>query len=395
MGRIGLAVACGALLAGTAAHAQVSVSASQNVKVDVPGSTFTADVVGDNQTLSGIYAPGGTGVGSSGGSYDTFVTTTPSTVSFEAANIVSGRSVTATSTTKVDLTFTNGANAIANGVLESTITPAGLGFYVANIGGAGACLYSSCSSDRAASFTDLRSTILNPTGAPSTELGTVSVKFQVLRDGDAVYDVFGTMTLYANVDGFFVDDSNLVANLGFLDGFGKSTAETSTKAYGYAWGNEDILVNFGALGAFETETLTYLTEVTSTASAECAFNADCLIAFAGFGDPIGRGGGVDSADEALVADFFSFASFMDGSAVLDGPDMSATGPIGGVTFTGATFNLPTFDAATGRLTFAAMDPGAVPEPSTWAMMILGFGAMGAVLRRRRAWVQGAGRGAHA
>ncbi|WP_293677186.1 PEPxxWA-CTERM sorting domain-containing protein [uncultured Phenylobacterium sp.] len=26
---------------------------------------------------------------------------------------------------------------------------------------------------------------------------------------------------------------------------------------------------------------------------------------------------------------------------------------------------------------------AIPEPATWAMMILGFSAMGAVLRRRR------------
>lgn len=29
-------------------------------------------------------------------------------------------------------------------------------------------------------------------------------------------------------------------------------------------------------------------------------------------------------------------------------------------------------------------PGAVPEPSTWAMLILGFGAVGAAMRRRRA-----------
>jgi len=32
---------------------------------------------------------------------------------------------------------------------------------------------------------------------------------------------------------------------------------------------------------------------------------------------------------------------------------------------------------------------AVPEPATWAMMILGFGAAGSVLRRRRAAVAGA------
>lgn len=34
--------------------------------------------------------------------------------------------------------------------------------------------------------------------------------------------------------------------------------------------------------------------------------------------------------------------------------------------------------------FPPLTPGAVPEPSTWAMMIAGFGAVGAVLRRRRA-----------
>jgi len=28
-------------------------------------------------------------------------------------------------------------------------------------------------------------------------------------------------------------------------------------------------------------------------------------------------------------------------------------------------------------------PGAVPEVSTWAMMLLGFGGLGAMLRRRR------------
>lgn len=35
---------------------------------------------------------------------------------------------------------------------------------------------------------------------------------------------------------------------------------------------------------------------------------------------------------------------------------------------------------------AAGSSGAVPEPATWAMMLLGFGAMGAAIRRRRLWI---------
>ena len=38
----------------------------------------------------------------------------------------------------------------------------------------------------------------------------------------------------------------------------------------------------------------------------------------------------------------------------------------------------------GTLTVAKIGSAAVPEPSAWALMIAGFGGMGALLRRRRA-----------
>ena len=382
MGRLTLAVACGALLAGTAAHAQtsggVSVGGYQEVNVFIPDlPSFSTSKSGSNGAINGAYTTPSV-PGAAGGAYDTFITTTPSTVSFEAANTVVGPRVTSISTTAVDLTFTNGANSFANGVLASSITPAGLGFYVASVG-SNSCLYTGCSSQGAAGFTSLTSTIRDG-DFTSYELGSVSVKFQVFRSGNdgPVYDVQGTMRLFANSDGFWVDDEDLVSNLGFLDGFGKSTADGSTKAYGYAWDGKEIEVNFGSLDPFETTTLTYLTQVTSTASAECTRSLDCLIAFSGFGDPIGRGGGIDSADEALTA--FDFSSFL---SVLDGPALAAGGgPIGGVQFTGVTFQLPTFDPATGRVTFAVA-AAAAPEPASWAMMILGFGVVGTMIRRRR------------
>lgn len=80
----------------------------------------------------------------------------------------------------------------------------------------------------------------------------------------------------------------------------------------------------------------------------------------------------------ISANGFGFGSFA-------GPDLfngSTTSP---------TFNLGTFSlgqvstgAGTGggRLTISALPMAAVPEPATWAMMLLGFGMIGYSMRRR-------------
>lgn len=57
-----------------------------------------------------------------------------------------------------------------------------------------------------------------------------------------------------------------------------------------------------------------------------------------------------------------------------------------VTFWGDGFGEALY--AGGTLRYALIDkgslpPGGVPEPATWAMMIMGFGAVGSVVRRRR------------
>lgn len=46
---------------------------------------------------------------------------------------------------------------------------------------------------------------------------------------------------------------------------------------------------------------------------------------------------------------------------------------------GGVANFIVFD----DITFGSATPGAVPEPATWAMMLIGFGAMGTALRRSR------------
>lgn len=42
------------------------------------------------------------------------------------------------------------------------------------------------------------------------------------------------------------------------------------------------------------------------------------------------------------------------------------------------------DFALDDIAFSTTNPGVVPEPTTWALMIIGFGGAGAMLRRRRA-----------
>ena len=45
-----------------------------------------------------------------------------------------------------------------------------------------------------------------------------------------------------------------------------------------------------------------------------------------------------------------------------------------------------FNASNSDASFTVQGNGAVPEPATWAMMLVGFGGLGAVLRRRRTLV---------
>jgi hypothetical protein len=52
-------------------------------------------------------------------------------------------------------------------------------------------------------------------------------------------------------------------------------------------------------------------------------------------------------------------------------------------FTSGTFDLNTLFNNPGVSHVDLFDHGGVPEPSTWAMMLLGFGAIGFALRRGR------------
>ena len=114
-----------------------------------------------------------------------------------------------------------------------------------------------------------------------------------------------------------------------------------------------------ALQKYTAPSMSSLANSTFT-RADCLTPTICLVAYSGFGDPIGRGGGVSEA---------ALAAFDVGA--LD------TG------ITGIVFDPQEFQPV--RLLNGG-GGGAVPEPMTWVSLLLGFGLMRAALRRRREMV---------
>lgn len=85
------------------------------------------------------------------------------------------------------------------------------------------------------------------------------------------------------------------------------------------------------------------------------------------------------ADLSITAPGLDFTQLASGGPLFSGP---GSAPV----FAPGTFQLtnPFFSDQNSTLVISAVGaPGAVPEPSTWAMLILGFGAVGFGMRRRK------------
>jgi hypothetical protein len=249
---------------------------------------------------------------------------------------------------------------------DSLITGAGLGFYLAKVNDG--CKYSSCTevTGSGASLSLLKPS--NPFFADDdgiSILGLAGFDFSIFDGKTELYRVTGNLALkYSDVDGVFVDPLGFTPTGGVLNNFGRTTPFGDKAALGYAWDATPVSFLLG-------EGLHHLSYSTSVYSWSQAATLECgasLISFSGFGDPIGRGGGIDS----LAARSSAFASATSADACV------SDGRIKGVNFTPTTFDAPTFDGKT--LVFGR--GGAVPEPAGWALMILGFGLLGTALRRR-------------
>jgi hypothetical protein len=352
---IGLAVAA---MAG-AASASTSGGACAPGDTCVAGSGGTVVQVKKAKGFPGgvLNLPAGSGsvTAPSGGSdYNAYVHINPTTVTFESADAVSGRTVTSTSTSAVDITFTNTGPKAITPVFNSDIVPAGLGFYLNDTSsGCGGDVIGGCPSTKSGySFINLKyGGQVNPAG-----FGMVSFDFSILADNVPVYDLNGSMTLSRA----WVPTVNL-SDVNGLNNFRLATPVGSSSDVGYAWDETPLSVQAGGLlqpGA--SRTLTYQVTVTSFTDTLCINPTTCLVAYSGFGDPVGRTGGINSVGGAL------------------GPSFQDTDPTTGLSFSPATFNLPQFKG--GQLNFFLTG---TPEPDAWLMLLLGTAMTGATLRGAR------------
>jgi hypothetical protein len=367
MRKVALAVASVVLLgAGSAAAQEISnIGYTAGSAYNTPGGIGLEGSGSNIRHLlpegAGQFPPAPSeGFNTAGATYNSFVNVGANAITFESSNVVSQGAFTSfESSSVVSFTFNNG-NPYEDVDFHSEITPQGMGFYLADT--SGGCLFTySCAqvSDELFTFADL-----SPLG-PGTVgyLGGSAFSFEIWDNGSALMSLNGFLALYANPDcpnGYCIIESLTGPENaeGVLTGFSQQTDPFDLSARAYGWGATDVHFALG----YGEHNLEYRTSVITFANADCAGPTAniCLVAYSGFGDPIGRGGAID----ALNA--FDVGAYTHGDDDL----------IGGLNFTPQTFRLSYSD---GELTYAT---AGVPEPGTWALMIMGFGILGAALRRR-------------
>jgi hypothetical protein len=261
----------------------------------------------------------------------------------------------------------NGASAFTLDSLTSTILPAGLGFYIQDRtdSALGNNIFTGYGENTAFSFSDFLTEDLK--GQTFAKAGFF---FDIYGDdymsGEAMplYTLSGELTL-----GF--DDNGDLVRGGDIELAGESLGDFALQfdnpySLTYNWGFKEIEVLLGALlNPGEDTNLYYRTTAYAQTDLACLNGTTCLVAYSGFGDPVGRGGGASRS---------MFATSAYGS---DAPCIDDTG----TKILCIRFDQQNFEPFKISTTDVG---GVVPEPATWMTMILGFAGLGAALRRRRA-----------
>lgn len=370
---LGLTIACLTLVAGTA-QAAVTIGATGETGAELyRNATVKGLTTYENGETDAIWASGG-----KGGSFESIIQVTQSHVSFESGVAVSGGYSGGTAFNSVDITVANtGTQSISIANFGSTIIPAGLGFYIQDRTG------SAQDNNIFTGYGEIGQTYDNngdPLPVPtfksfSTTVGTGAANPFAFADFDfdiheagsegSLYHLSGSLSLYfdsyGNVQqGYNLSDASLNL-LGFRDVEGQFGLDS---VYAYKWDATDIIVPLNAiLNPGESKVITYDTRVSAYTRTDCLNKTTCVVGYSGFGDPVGRGGAIEEAFARGVPSFIGIDNHC-------GNDTS--GAITHIEFCPVEFD-----------PFRLTDVTTVPEPMSWTMMILGFGAVGSTLRRRR------------
>ncbi len=360
-----LLIVSASFFAASQAQAQVTgvvthTGAVIEFKPGADGSSTGLEVLG--RQIGGALGSNSWG---SGASFASTSRVEPDFIEFQNGNAAGGAFSYVTSRTLVDISFTNDGDLAVTPTLHSTITPAGMGVFTAS-----ECLNKLTGCAAQGTFPGDFRTFQDfaPAGA-TNDIAGASFLFRISGDGQTLYELQGSLGLvYDPITATNILVSDLGAAAATLSGFRMISTPGDMREFGFVWDATGIDVNFPA-GALllpgESSTLTYETIVESYSRTPCydLLTGACVVSYSSFGDPIGRGGtSRPSLRMALAAE---------------------PGPSDPVDFDRFRFELPTFK--NGVLSYQLLAPtSAVPEPATWAMMILGFSLIGVAARRLRA-----------
>ena len=283
---------------------------------------------------------------------------------FVNGNATSGSNALTTSTTSLDVTFTNSSSEAVDTTLRSTLLPAGFGLFVGSAGCAGGVVTSCSEAVGGPDFANFSYNGANVFGP----LAFASFDFTISSGRETLFSLTGSVALIRDpTTGKNVLVTDIANAASVLKGFSLVTPANSPTALAFVWDATDIDLSLGTLAAGESRVLTYTTSA-STLTHSFGTGGCGLVAFSEFGDPIGRGGSIPPP--ALASALVPI-------------DPCAGGNTGGLTLQRPSlfrFPVPTFE--NGVLSVLA--DSTVPEPATWAMLITGFGVVGAARRRQRA-----------
>lgn len=331
---------------------------------------------GASQTLGGVttnfanpapspkYNNGGPG----GAGFSASADISGDAIFFQAGSMAAGKGNAATSEVTVSFDVTNpGATAITQ--LRSTIFESNFGFYATNFGGgaiggqplpncSGVTLPTCVATTFGSGFSDFTDSAAL---APPRTLATTQFEFIVKQDSNVVRAVSGSLAMIQDVNG----DVVFTPGLGFselssvLSNF--RLFEVSDRVFAYTWDRTNFTANLNAILEGQTSNLSYTIRTATFNFAESDVlppTANQIVAFSCFADPIGRG---------TSGSMFVIPNFGPSTCNNYGGDGSVT-----------PYSLKVPQIIGDTLDFTAP---AIPEPDTWAMLIIGFGLVGLSMRR--------------